>query len=209
MVQIASSRNDDRIEATGPQAEARRREILAAASRLCRERGFAATGMRDIAAALEMTAGSLYYYFENKEALLAYCQEATLGELATPEPPPAGGGRSAVDELRRAIVAHVVALNESHPGSLAHLEVEALGAERRAPLLRKRREYERRLESLVRQGLADGTVAPCDPRLATLALLGSLNWTVKWFREGGGRTAAEVGEVFADLFLRGLETRAS
>ena len=209
MVQITPSRAESRIEPGGLQAEARRREILAAASRLFRERGFAATGMRDIAAALEMTAGSLYYYFENKEALLAYCQETTLSELATPEASAAGSGGGAAEELRRAIVAHVVALNESHPGSLAHLEVEALGAERRAPLLRKRREYERRLEGLIREGLEDGSFAPCDPRLATLALLGSLNWTVKWFREGGGRSAAEVGEAFADLFLRGLEARAS
>ena len=198
-----------RPEAAGESADARRREILAAASRLFRERGFAATGMRDIAAALDMTAGSLYYYFENKEALLAYCQEATLDELAAPAAGPGGERSPAAARLRRAIVAHVVALNERHPGSLAHLEVEALGAERRAPLLRKRRDYERRLEQLIREGVEDGSLAPCDPRLATLALLGSLNWTVKWFREGGGKSAGQVGDAFADLFLRGLEARAS
>src|SRR6187397_2027541 len=109
--------------------------------------------MRDIAAALDMTAGSLYYYFENKEALLAYCQETTLDELAgdgRPAQPADAAPGSAAERLRRAIVAHVVALNETHPGSIAHLEVEALQGARRAPLLRKRRDYERRLEGLIR-----------------------------------------------------------
>lgn len=200
-----------RSEASGASAEARRREILAAASRLFRERGFAATGMRDIAAGLDMTAGNLYYYFENKQALLAYCQEATLDELAAPDEPPGSRARHlpAAEKLRQAIVAHVVALNESHPGSIAHLEIEALEPERRAPLLRKRREYERRLERLIRDAIDQGRFASRDPRLATLALLGALNWTVKWFREGGAKSAAEVGSAFADLFLRGLETRGT
>jgi AcrR family transcriptional regulator len=210
MVQISAEPRSEAPAAAGSGAEVRRREILAAASRLFRERGFAATGMRDIAAALGMTAGNLYYYFENKQALLAYCQEATLDELA--EPPLPDGYRApratAAERLRRAIVAHVVALNESHPGSIAHLEIEALDAGRRAPLLRKRREYERRLEQLIREAVLEGSFARRDPRLATLALLGALNWTVKWYREGGGRSAAEVGEEFADLFLRGLETRS-
>lgn len=206
MVQSTSA---PRAEPAGPSAEARRREILAAASRLFRERGFAATGMRDIAAALDVTAGSLYYYFENKQALLAYCQEATLDELApfVDDPPLRAERLPPAERLRRAIVAHVVALNESHPGSIAHLEIEALEPARRAPLLRKRREYERRIERLIRDGIAEGAFVRRDPRLATLALLGALNWTVKWFREGGGQSAAEVGRAFADLFLGGLEQR--
>ena len=57
-------------------------------------------------------------------------------------------------------------------------------------------------------GRDEGSFARRDPRLATLALLGALNWTVKWYREGGGKGAAQVGEEFADLFLSGLESRS-
>ncbi|MGE0641894.1 MAG: TetR/AcrR family transcriptional regulator [Thermoanaerobaculia bacterium] len=209
MVQTASELRNPGPSAQGAPAEARRREILAAASRLFRRDGFAATGMRAIAAELEMTAGSLYYYFENKQALLAYCQESTLDELTVAGAIRAGDATSPGRRLRELVVAHVVALNESHPGSLAHLEVEALAPELRSPLLAKRRAYERRIEGLVRDGVAAGEFRDVDPRLTALALLGALNWTVKWFREDGARTAAEVGERFADLFLGGLQNRES
>ncbi len=195
------------IEATGRAAEERRRDILAAASRLFRARGLYAVGMREIAGELGMTAGSLYYYFADKQALLAYCQESTLDALlargraivAAAEPPPM--------RLRRLVAAHAVTLNEAQPGSLAHLEIEALDPGRRAPLLAKRRRYEDLIRRLIEEGVEKGSLVADDPRLATLALLGALNWSVKWFRSSGPLSASAVGDRFADLFLRGLEAR--
>ena len=207
MVQTATV---PRQEASGPTAEARRREILAAASRLFRARGLHGAGMREIAAELGMTAGNLYYYFPSKQALLAYCQEATLDtllegseELAAAE----GGGSDAVTLLRRLIESHVVCLNETYPGSLAHLETEALAPEARRALLAKRNGYERRIAALVEAGIRDGELRPCDPKLATRALLGAVNWTVRWFSAEGEKSAAEVGSAFADLLLDGLRSR--
>ncbi len=193
-----------RVEASGPAAEVRRREILAAASRLFRVQGLHATGMREIAGELGMTAGNLYYYFPSKQELLAYCQEATLAELLAlaaeveaDDPPP--------DEaLSRLLAGHVQVLNEKTPGSLAHLEVNEVPPERRPRLLALRRRYEAVYRRLIERGVETGILRPVDPRLATLALLGAVNWTVKWFDAGGPRGAAEVGHQFADLLLHGL-----
>lgn len=200
MVQIAA-----RLEASGPAADRRRREILAAASRLFRARGLHATGMREIAAALGMTAGNLYYYFPSKQDLLAYCQEATLGQLlALARGGTSGPPRPPDERLRDLIEGHVSVLNEATPGSLAHLEVNEVPPARRAALLACRRSYEAAIRELIDAGVAAGTFRPVDSRLATLALLGALNWTVKWFQPGGRKSATEVGREFADLLLRGL-----
>ena len=105
----------------------KKREILHAASRVFRRRGLQSTGMRDIAAELGMAVGNLYYYFKDKEALLAFVQEDTLEallELAArvrEQKKLGANGR-----LFMLIEEHVVLLNEGIPGSLAHLEVEAL-----------------------------------------------------------------------------------
>jgi AcrR family transcriptional regulator len=208
MVQTAHARRT----AEPPQAESaagdlRRREILAAASSVFRRLGYAATGMREIAAELDMTAGNLYYYFRGKEELLAYCQEATLDTLLGEAERIRDADFGVAEKLRRLVVAHAVCLNETLPGSLAHLEIEALPAARRAPLLRKRKRYERILVGLVQSGQQSGELRAGDARLAALAILGALNWSVKWFSPGGGESAATVGGRFADLFLEGLLER--
>jgi AcrR family transcriptional regulator len=138
-----------RLESEPTAAEERRREILAVASRLFRERGLHGTGMRDIAAELGCTAGNLYYYFESKQDLLAWCQEGTLAELAAEAGRQRAAGGPVAPRLRELIAAHVVSLNESRPGSLAHLDVEELPARRRRALLERRKGYERAIAALV------------------------------------------------------------
>lgn len=190
--------------ASGAGAEVRRREILGAASRLFREKGLHATGMREIAAALGMTAGNLYYYFPSKQELLAWCQEETLTELGERARAIAAADEPASRRLGRLIVEHVAVLNEATPGSLAHLEIEEVPAERRPALMARRKRYERVWRRLIEDGIAAGELRPVDPALATLALLGAVNWTVKWFDARGARSARQVGEEFAALLVGGL-----
>lgn len=193
-----------RSEPAGRAAGERRREILAAASRVFRRKGFAATGMRDVAAELGMTAGNLYYYFAGKEAILAFCQEATLDDLLAGAAEIARLELPADERLARLIAAHVICLNETWPGSLAHLEIEEVPAERRPALMARRKRYERVWCRLIEDGIAAGELRPVDPALATLALLGAVNWTVKWFDARGSKSAREVGEEFAALLVGGL-----
>jgi|SRR5947209_612492 len=182
----------------------KKREILHAASRVFRRRGLQSTGMRDIAAELEMAVGNLYYYFKDKEALLAFVQEDTLeGLLALAEQARAGRLRADA-RLSLLIEEHVVLLNEGIPGSLAHLEVEALTEPWRRTVQDRRDAYERAFREIIEEGMAAGTFRQTDPKVSAMAILGALNWTVKWFRPDGGKTAREIGKECADLLVRGL-----
>src|SRR5437763_4224400 len=104
----------------------KKREILEAASRVFRRRGLQSTGMRDIAAELGMAVGNLYYYFKDKEELLAFVQEGTLEGLLDLAVQVRKNRLSADARLALLIEGHVVLLNEGIRGSVAHLEVEAL-----------------------------------------------------------------------------------
>lgn len=196
------------VQISSDHALSRKREILEAASRVFRAKGLHAAGMRDIAAELGMAVGNLYYYFRDKEELLAFVQESALARLLDM----AGRVRELdlpVDrKLQLLLEEHVVGLNdpeEGTPGSLAHLEVEALGEERRAAVLARRDEYEQIVRSLIEEGVAQGMFRPADPKVASLALLGSVNWTVKWFRPAGGKSAREIGRQIAETMVRGLK----
>jgi AcrR family transcriptional regulator len=63
------------------RADARRFEILRAAARVFRERGYAAAGMRDIAVAADLSPGNLDHYCRGKDDILFFCQDQSLDRL--------------------------------------------------------------------------------------------------------------------------------
>jgi AcrR family transcriptional regulator len=70
-----------RIRKPRGQGPCRRGEILAAASRIFLEEGFAHATMRRIAAAVGVSTTALYVYFPDTEAILRAIAEATFTEL--------------------------------------------------------------------------------------------------------------------------------
>jgi len=183
---------------------ARKREILRAAAEVFRRQGLHATGMRDIAAAAGMAVGNLYYYFADKQALLAFCQEDALAGLLDLAARVRGEALPADQRLWLVLVGHLLRLHEVTPGAVAHLDVDGLAPAARAEVLAQRDAYEETFREVMRRGAEEGLFRPVDPKLAALTLLGALNWTAQWYRPGGGKTARELGEEMADLLVRGL-----
>ncbi|HEY2289919.1 MAG TPA: TetR/AcrR family transcriptional regulator [Thermoanaerobaculia bacterium] len=200
MVQISAARRQESRD----KVLEKKREILDAASRVFRRRGLQATGMRDIAAELGMAVGNLYYYFKDKEELLAFVQEDALAGLLEIAARVRETGLRADARLFRLIEEHVVRLNERTPGSLAHLEVEALGETWRREVQARRDEYERAFRDTIQEGIDTGVFRPVDPKVSALAILGAVNWTVKWFRPDGRKSAREIGREQAELLVRGV-----
>ncbi len=186
------------------RAEARRLEILRAAGRVFRSRGFAGTGMREIAAEADLSPGNLYHYFEGKHELLYFCQDRSLDQMLEALEAARGSGLSFADRLSGLIRAHVRCLLDDVEGSAAHLEVESLPDELRLPIIEKRDRYERGIRRLVAGGVRSGEFAPCDPGLVTRAMLGAINWTSRWYRADGPRPAKIVARDVADFLIRGL-----
>jgi TetR/AcrR family transcriptional regulator len=186
------------------RADARRVDILRAAARVFRARGFAAAGMRDIAAAADLSPGNLYHYFAGKDELLFFCQDRTLARLlealAAARRPRAPLG----DRLRTLATAHVLCLVGEVEGSAAHLEVDALPPRLRALIVAKRDRYERGVRSLIAGGIRRGELRDADPTIATRAFLGALNWTAHWFRPDGPWSAGRIAAAVANYAVAGL-----
>ena len=193
------------VQVSDPKIQDRRREILRAASEVFRERGFHAAGMREIASALGIAVGKLYYWFENKQALLAFCQEDCLRALLGMADRARALDVGSADRLWHLVAGHVLCLNAWNPGSLAHLEAESLDEAHRARIVHLRDRYEARLREAITQGRQDGAFRlDVDPKLAALCILGSTNWSVKWFRPGGRASLERIARAFAEQHVRGL-----
>ncbi len=181
-----------------------RLEILRRAAVAFREKGFHGTRLDDVAATLDRTKASLYYYFESKEELLYFCQQQTLTRLLGAARVARRSKLPAAEALEGLLAEHVITLLDETAGGAAHLEVGALPAPLRARIIAQRDRYERAVRALVARGQRSGAFAPGDPGLLARMVLGAVNWTAQWYRPGGRLSPAAIGEEMARRLVRGL-----
>lgn len=183
---------------------ARRLEILRAAGRAFRARGFGETGMRDIAEAAELSPANLYNYFQGKNDILFFCQDSSLVRMLAALEKARPLKASAAARLRLVMVSHLRCLLDEVEGSAAHLLTNALPPRQQRYLVAKRDRYELGVRNLISTGMRTGEFVSSDAALVARAILGALNWSVQWFRPDGPMTAEEIANKLADYLIRGL-----
>lgn len=195
-----------RAATPGPTAtRPREADLLAAATRLFRTRGFHATSMQDLGQALAMNRGSLYHYIAAKDDLLWTILTRAFDRLEARVRPILESGAPPVDRLRRAIHEHLrVAADHADELSLIQIELRSLSAERRASMLARRDAYEALWRAAIEDGIRAGSLRAFDVRLAGIGILSACNWFTQWYRPDGDLSVDEVAERFSDLFLSGL-----
>lgn len=205
-------KSNARLPAARSTPRARRHDrqrdaILRAAARLFRERGFADTGMRDIAAAADLSAANLYHYFNGKNDLLFYCQDRALDRMLAAVASARRETGSAAERLRLVCAAHLQTVLDEIEGATAHLQIDSLPPPMRDAIVKKRDRYEQGLRQIIVAGMKAGELVEMDPAVVARAMLGAMNWTVTWFRPEGPDTAATVGDVVSRFLVRGVAVR--
>jgi AcrR family transcriptional regulator len=183
---------------------ARKIEILRSAVAAFRRRGFHGASMGEIARALGMQKGNLYYYFKNKEAILFFCHDYSLdillqklGEVELEKAPPEV-------RLRKLIVAFIhMILDELH-GTALTLDLQALGKAHFRRVVAKRDRFDRGIREVIEDGIKRGAFRKGDAKLYTFAILGAANWITRWYDPGGGAGSEEIADTFADFLVAGL-----
>ncbi len=184
-----------------------RQEILRTAARLFQQRGYDATSMNDVAAALKLSKGGLYHHFQSKDEILFeimnHAMEITEERVLAP-------ARAVADpeaRLRALIRLHIevvlsprdreitVMLHENHP---------------LPPALRKRintrkKDYVHFVEGLIAEvQRARHGKSSVSPRAAAFALLGMINWIYQWYKPEGNLQAHNLVPQFTELMFGGI-----
>jgi len=189
--------------------EVKRDAVIRAAAREFNRKGYHNTSLDDIAARLEVTKPTVYYYVTSKEQLLFECFVAGVEQI-----------RAAFRDVRHLRVPARERLNAvlRHYGEavasefgwcMVRAEHQDLSPAMSRHIKSLKSEIDHGIRRLIREGVQDGSIGPCDPKMTAFALAGALNWIAHWYREDRSMSGAEIAEAFVAIFEGGLRPRGS
>lgn len=178
--------------------------IIKAAAQAFGRKGFHATTLEEIAAALKVTKASLYYYFSTKEELLYEVHLISMQDvLASAERIRATGG-SPVEQLQAIITEHLRVLAADYEGAFLLQQEYVLPENYRAEIVKLRDQYEQMVVRIVEEGVRQRLFRVQDTRIAVRMMLGSINWFLRWYRGAGRLTVGEIADAYVDFIFYGL-----
>ena len=182
----------------------RRIEILKSAAAAFRRRGYHGASVDEIASALEMTKGNLYYYFKNKEEILFACHEYSLDKLLALMTDVQAEHTTPETKLRQLMLAFVHLILDDLHGTALTLDPEALSPPLLKRVIAKRDQFDRGIREIIQEGIDRGAFRPGDPKMIEFAMMGAVNWIPKWFDPAGEWTSDQICDAFADYLVGGL-----
>ena len=186
----------------------RREQILRIASRIFREKTYHGTSLHDIADAVGMQKGSLYYYFNSKEDLLGRIVMEALAVIDRWLSEIAIHALSPPERLKEIIRVHLKFNDEYQEATTLFLtERNVISALWREEMIESRKRRDRLLFTTLREGVREGIYKCDDPQLTIRAIVGMLNASAFWYEFSGPHSPEEITEYFFDLLQCGLLKR--
>ena len=187
------------------QVGARMQQIIDAAARVFREKGYDGATLRDIAQEAGLLPGSLYYHIRSKEELLRLIVEQPIRALQAQLEAIVASDTSPAQKLAEALAAQLRAFDTHYPYLFVHLH-NLLQVDTMHPDIQKRaRRYEEFWQQILTQGVRVGEFPPdLDVKVAAFAIIGMCNWMHRWYRRDGRLSIEEIIQQFSRLVLDGL-----
>lgn len=188
---------------TPPQDNnSRRMELVLAAATLFRDQGYERTTVRDLGNAVGLQSGSLFYHFRSKEEILVAVMALGITRTTEQLQQALDDARTLRDKLAALFRVHLNSLLGENQAALEVMlyEWRSVSPAARPGLIVLRDRYEALWQQVLDEAAAAGLVKP-DTRLLRRTLLGSLHWTVQWFREEGELSVDGLADHMLELVL--------
>ncbi len=191
-------------------APAKEQEIIAAAASLFKKKGYRATTLEDIAAAVGMLKGSLYYYIRSKEELLYLVVRDPIRQAYNKLEEIVNSDAPVTEKITQAIANHIAVFHQHYPHIAVYLhDFHNVMQKLQDNSIETPKEYQQLLAQLLQQGVDSGELrADLDVTLSGYAILGMCNWMYRWYKPEGHMSAEAIAEVFTKLVLEGMRQSA-
>lgn len=186
----------------------KRRALLNTAAQIFNERGYHRTTLDHVSERLGVTKPTLYYYIKSKEDILFQCSRMALSDMndaLQSVNDPTRTGRQRLEELMAQYFDLVIT---DFGKCLVICDVHAFSDENQKILLQARRQIDDAVQEIIRIGIADKSIAECNPRLTTFAIFGAYNWVSHWYDADGSMSAEDIKEGFITFLINGLGPRS-
>lgn len=197
------------VRGRAQQRALKREAVLRTAAQLFNEKGYAASTLDEVAERLGVSKPTVYYYVDSKDAILFECVRTGLELLqnAIREADAAGG--SAIDKLMAAMHQYVAIVTMDFGMCVIRVGEDPLPPASQQKLRRMKADLDHEFRALIRQGIAEGSIAPCDPKVAAFTVAGALSWIGRWYRPDGGLNPSDIATQCIAVLTRGLNTASS
>jgi TetR/AcrR family transcriptional regulator, cholesterol catabolism regulator len=188
---------------------AKEQEIIAVAARLFKEKGYRATTLEDIAAAVGMLKGSLYYYIRSKEELLYLVVRDPIRQAYNKLEEIVKSDAPVRVKIAQAITNHMTLFHQHYPHIAVYLhDFHHLLQKLEKNAIETPKHYQRLWAELLQQGVQTGELRyDLDTKVTGYAILGMCNWIYRWYNPHGALSAEDIAAIFTKLVLEGLTQR--
>ena len=187
----------------------KRDAVIQVAARAFREHGFHNTSLDAIAAELEVTKPTIYYYVTNKEQLLFECFVAGLEPMQSALREQKSSTAPARERLNAVLRQYAQAVASDFGWCLVRAEHQDLNEPMSGQVRALKVEIDQGIRRLLKDGVKDGSIRSCDTKMTAFALAGALNWIPHWYREKQALSPQQIADAFVTIFEEGLRPRAA
>jgi AcrR family transcriptional regulator len=179
--------------------------IRKAGLRLIYRQGYEAMSLRQLASEVGIQAGSLYNHISTKQDLLFDLIRVHMEELIDRLDKTLEGIPGPSDKLDAFIRFHVeYHIARKREVFISYSELRSLEPKNYDAIVDLRARYERRLITVLDDGVATCVFATPDTTVAAFGILAMLTGVCTWFKPGGRMTKDEVIAVYTGLVRDGL-----
>lgn len=186
------------------QRRSKREAVLGVAASAFNQRGFANTSMDEVAEALEISKPTLYRYFSSKQQILLELHQQAMNHGEAALALAHREGRTGLDKFLIYARRYMQGIFGDFGTCPVLTDVDSLAPADKERVVARRAKISLATAQLIEEGVADGSMAPCDARLASLYVLGAINWMPLWYRSDGRKKPDEIIDEFLTLFTRTL-----
>lgn len=195
------------VPTAAEQRELKKDALLRQAAYAFRTNGYHGTSLADIAESLGISKPTLYYYVKNKQDLLYECHlaasEQALETVCT------DSSLNALDRVCQTMSNYVRSMISDESYSVIILEEKSLNPQQLADVIRRRDKFQAQIIDMIRQGVEEGSIVPCEPKFGAFCVLGAANWVTKWYRRHGSWQVEDIATGISDFVRNGLSTEAT